>query len=407
MLLAGSKLSKLVREPALALLWVQTCAGSEVIMKHWKETMQVRPPTALPAEADSGVGETSAVSEGSAPAAKLAQQQFPYVVKQTRTGSARPVFVVGCPRSGTTLLYHMILSSGDFAIFPFESDTFRILAPRFPGLMSVADRKKLLDFWLGSENGTRSGLDRSDIEQRTLEECRTAGDFLRIVMEALCRKQCVHRWAEKTPDHTLYIAQIKHLFPDALVVHVIRDGRDAALSLANFGRISPIPWEMTSKLLSFGIYWKWMVQKGRAAGRTIAPDYYELHFEDLVQNPQETLARLGEFIDHEMNYERILQVGVGSVSRPDSSFGSSSSAKGFKPVGRWNKYYSLEELARFEALVGDCLEEVGYALATSARQKPRTAVLIRAISSFYTLQLEGKHRLKVGTPLGRLAGWRR
>src|SRR2546423_13114390 len=49
------------------------------------------------------------------------------VTPQRKSSSTRPVFVLGCPRSGTTLLYHMLLSSGDFAGYPFESDTFRIL----------------------------------------------------------------------------------------------------------------------------------------------------------------------------------------------------------------------------------------------------------------------------------------
>ena len=332
-------------------------------------------------------------------------QNLPCAVAEKRTGSAKPVFIVGCPRSGTTLLYHMILSSGDFAGYPFESDTFRILGPKFPDLVSRDHRMRLLEFWLGSEYGVGAGLDRSDIETRVLDECRTIGDFLRIVMEEICHKQGAHRWAEKTPDHALYIAEIKRFFPDALVVHIIRDGRDAALSLANFGRIRPFPWEVGSNLLSFGVYWKWIVRKGCAAGRKIGRDYYELHYEDLIEQPRETLERLGRFIDHELNYERILQAGVGSVHKPDSSFGSKVATEGFNPVGRWKRQYSPGDLANFEALVGDCLEEMGYTLATHPLQRRRTFAT-NMLSSFYTMQLECKHRLKVATPLGRLAGWR-
>jgi hypothetical protein len=224
-------------------------------------------------------------------------------------------------------------------------------------------------------------------------------------MEEICHKQGAHRWAEKTPHHALYITQIKRFFPDALVVHIIRDGRDTALSLANFGRIRPFPCEVGSSLLSFGVYWKWMVRKGRAAGEKIGRDYYELHYEDLVEKPRETLGRLGNFIDHELNYERILQVGVGSVSRPDSSFAPVVPAEGFKPAGRWKQRYSPKDLAMFEALAGDCLQDCGYSLASSALQRCRT-LSVSALSSFYISQLECKHWLKIGTPLGRLAGWR-
>lgn len=325
---------------------------------------------------------------------------------QTVSTNTRPVFVVGCPRSGTTLLYHMLLSSGAFAGYPFESDTFRILGAKFPNLTAWKNRKRLLEFWLRSENGAQSGLERSDVEQRVLEECQNIGDFLRIVMEAMCRKQGLPRWAEKTPDHALYIAQIKRFIPDALIVHIIRDGRDAALSLANFGRIAPYFWVQGSKLLSFGVYWKWIVQKGRVAGQSIRKDYCELHYEDLVEDPRGTLDGLSGFVGHDFDYDRIRRAGVGSVSQPDTSFREQASSEGFNPVNRWTRQCSLEELARFEALVGDCLEETGYSLATGPQWEHRV-LPARVISFFYISQLELKHQLKSHTGLGRLAGWKR
>ena len=320
--------------------------------------------------------------------------------------SNRPVFVLGCPRSGTTVLYHMILSSGDFAGYPFESDTFRILGPKFPGLNSPRNRKRLLEFWLGSSNGAQSGLDRSDIESRVDRECRNIGDFLRIVMEEMCRKQGVRRWAEKTPDHLLSIAEIKELIPEAFIVHIIRDGRDAALSLANFGRIQPYFCQRGSNLLSFGVYWKWLVQKGRASGRRIGCDYYELHYEDLIERPHETLARLGEFIGHDLDYDRIAKVGVGSLTRPNTSFRNLPSPKNGSAVGRWRAQYSREELAEFEALAGDCLQETGYSLVTPSEQRPGP-FFTRGFLAFYISQLELKYQLKSHTPLRRLAGWRK
>jgi len=225
-------------------------------------------------------------------------------------------------------------------------------------------------------------------------------------MEEMCRKQGVRRWAEKTPDHILCISQIKRLIPDSLVVHIIRDGRDAALSLANFGRIRPFFWQRGSKLLSFGAYWKWMVRKGRATGRIIGRDYYELHYEDLVEKPRETLAHLGDFIGHNLDYERIAQVGVGSVSRPNTSFQTLATPVGLSPVGRWRSQYTPEDLARFETLVGDCLEDTGYSLATCPQRRHRS-LSAAALSAFYVSQLEFKHQLKSHTPLRRLAGWRR
>ncbi len=69
-----------------------------------------------------------------------------------------------------------------------------------------------------------------------------------------------------------------------------------------------------------GVYWEWMVNKGRKDGRDLGADYTEVRFEELVGSPQETLARLGSFIDHDLDYDRIQKVGIGSVSAPNTSF---------------------------------------------------------------------------------------
>ena len=71
----------------------------------------------------------------------------------------KPVFIVGCPRSGTTWLYHLLLSSGGFAIYRSESQVFDRLAHRFGRFVSRSDRSRFLDAWLDSEYFLRSGLD--------------------------------------------------------------------------------------------------------------------------------------------------------------------------------------------------------------------------------------------------------
>lgn len=341
------------------------------------------------------------------PRGRLSEKE-PSAQRNPRRTSERPVFVVGCPRSGTTLLYHSILSSGNFAIFPFEFNAFNILGRKFPNLESLKERRGLIEFFVRTENFRVTGLEKAEIESRILSDCRNTGDFLRIVMEEMCRKQGARRWAEKTPAHLLHVRQIKRQIPDALIVHVIRDGRDAALSMANFDRLrQSYFWECGGSVLSMGVMWEWLVRKGRAAGQMIGRDYYELHFEDLVDRPRETLSRLGGFIGHDLDYDRIVKAGVGSVSQPESSFGNQASGGDFNPIGRWKRRFSPEHLARFEAVVGDCLEECGYLLSVpkgqrSAMQKLRTA----AVSAVSVSQLELKHWLKSNTPLGRLAGGR-
>ena len=68
------------------------------------------------------------------------------------------------------------------------------------------------------------------------------------------------------------------------------------------------------------MYWEWLGDKGREQGKRLGADYQEVRFEELVARPQETLSRLGSFIDHDLDYERIQRAGIGSVSEPNSSF---------------------------------------------------------------------------------------
>jgi hypothetical protein len=310
--------------------------------------------------------------------------------------SAAPVFVLGSPRSGTTLLYNMLLSAGGFAVYLAESNAFNLLAPHFGDLGRRAVRQKLLQVWLGSKLFRATGLDAGQIENEVLERCRNIGDFLRIVMEGMTRAQGMQRWAENSPEGILRLPLIKRLIPDALVLHIIRDGRDVAMSLNHVRYLRPFPWQDRISLTGAGIYWEWVVQQGRSHGRQLGPDYMEVHFEELVTAPRETLKAIGSFIDQELDYDRIREVGYGTVSKPNTSFGSEP-RESFNPVGRWKKGFSPGQLLRFESMVGKTLTELGYPAATDGPQRDMDMEM-RATRLIYRTYFEGKLWLK-GNPL--------
>jgi Sulfotransferase family len=280
-----------------------------------------------------------------------------------RNRTKAPVFVLGCPRSGTTLLYDMLVSSGHFADYRVESSVFNKVAPPFGNLKSTRNRTRMINAWLRSDYFKRSGLEAEDIRARVLVECRNAGDFLRIVMESMARNQGVERWAEKTPTHLLYIPQIKQTIPDALIIHIIRDGRDVAASMSRM-RCGDFWWETRHRLLVCGLYWHWLVQKGREYGRRLGRDYMEVRYEELVRHPRETLALLGDFIHADLNYDRIRQNAVGAVITPNTSFKDEVRKGTFSPVGRWRDFADLEA-ARVEGLLGPLLRDLDYETNTS------------------------------------------
>ena len=268
----------------------------------------------------------------------------------------RPVFIVGCPRSGTTFLYDMLLSSGKFALYRAESDVFFRIAPAFGNLKSRSNRMRLMDAWLKSDYFHRSGLNGGELRSKVLLDCRNPGDFLRIVMESIASQQRVPRWADNTPFHILYMAEIKRTIPNAQFVHMIRDGRDVAMSLSRMGWPHCFPWDSKHRLAITGLYWKWIILQGRESGRKLGADYLELRYEELVGRPQKTLATVSQFIGEDLNYEDIQENAVGTVARPNSSFPYTGE---LRSVGRWKNLPDGEAVPLTTVLL-PLLTELGY-----------------------------------------------
>ena len=310
------------------------------------------------------------------------------------------MFVVGCHRSGTNLLYDTLLSAGGFAIYRGYLPIYKMLVPKFGAIDNPIHRKKIIDTWLDSKGYRRSGLHAGELRQKLMSEVRTPGDFMRIVMDRIADGQNAARWALYDADNLLFIKRIKADIPDAIFVHIIRDGRDIALSLRKMGGYTPFFWNRKpASLLETAIYWEWMVRKGQRQGREFPDDYIELRYEDLVSNPRPVLKQLGDFLDHDLDYDRIQETALGRLSATNSSFLGEETQKA--PVNRWKETLSAAEVARIEELIGGYLKELDYRLQGSEIQSRRkgSGELTRfACASF----LEAKLWAKLHTPLGRL-----
>jgi hypothetical protein len=311
---------------------------------------------------------------------------------------------MGCHRSGTNLLYDMLLSSGGFAIYRGFLPIYKILIPRFGSMENRASREKILETWLRSKGFRRTGLNAEQLSQRILNECRNGGNFIRVVMDSVAQSQQAQRWAVYDPDNVLHVERVKRDIPNALFVHIIRDGRDIALSLKKMGGFAPLPWDrgQTDSLVATALYWEWMIHRGRTAGHKFAADYIEIRYEDLLTKPQETLAKLGGFIDHDLNYDQIQRAGLGRLSETNSSFREEGAKEKLNPLGRWKERLSHEDVAAIEATVGGCLEENGYELSLPPAERSRSLrqTWMRAM---YPAFLGGKLWMKQHTPVGRLA----
>lgn len=293
----------------------------------------------------------------------------------------------------------MLLSSGEFAVYRTEPAVFDLLVPKFGDLSKQNNRARLLSVWLKSYQYYLSGLDRTSIEEKILNECHGAGDFLRIVMDEIAHLQGVGRWAVWGPDNLLHIPAIASTMPGVLFIHMIRDGRDVALSLFKKGFIHPFPWDKKRSLMAAGLHWKWKVERGRRFGWQIRDRYLEIRFEDLVLRPVKALDEIGRFLGHDFDYGQIQRRSMGTLTKPNSAYGGPDGRLTSEPVGRWKTHLSKSEIAQLESICGPLLEELGYPLESPP---PRAKKLpVKLMTKLYPAFFGFKEWMRLATPFGR------
>jgi protein-tyrosine sulfotransferase len=265
--------------------------------------------------------------------------------------SARPIVIGGSGRCGTTLLRRIINTHPNLCCGP-ES---YLLTGRKPDPAALA---------LGY------GVPEEQI--RTLvAESRGPAEFVDRFMAEYCRTKGVPRWAEKSPGNIRRLTWILNHFPEARVVHVIRDGRDVVSSLKEFPRVerSEDGWVVNPEKASLAELverWQSYVRAGIAFRGD--PRYTELRYEDLVSAPRETLEALFAFVrepfdERVMAYETELDptrdlFGDDTVSEVSS--GGAGGTIHRRSVGRWKNELTADEQAEFKRLAGPLLLELGY-----------------------------------------------
>ncbi len=110
--------------------------------------------------------------------------------------------------------------------------------------------------------------------------------------------------------------------------------------------------------------------KGRRYGQALGGDYLEVHYEDLVQNPRETLVRIGQFIEHDLDSGRIQQVALGTVHNPNSSFRGDGKETETETIGRWKRMFTPAQVRDIESSIGNLLVDTGYVLESGPRDTP-------------------------------------
>jgi hypothetical protein len=270
-----------------------------------------------------------------------------------------PVIVLGVRRSGTTLLRVMLDRNPALAI-PDESYFVPQLARRHPTPVDPAAfagdlaRLPTLVEW---------GLPPARVAER-LRPGMTTGEAIAAVFETYAAERGKPRWGDKTPLYMQHLDLLERLFQQAVFVHLIRDGRDAALSfLAVPGGLVTEGWGHPRDARGFACQWATEVRAARRLGARLAPDrYMELRYEALVADPAAELRRVCAFAGLDYGGEMLDYVG-----RTESARKAHQQRLNEPPrpgVRDWRTEMKPAERQRFEAVAGDLLDELGYQTRT-------------------------------------------
>jgi len=210
----------------------------------------------------------------------------------------------------------------------------------------------------------------------------TVSNGLRAFYALYARRHGKSRWGDKTPKYLRRTADIERVLPEAHFIHIIRDGRDVALSVRD-------AWVNRSAIPTQARRWRKEVNRARASGRKRA-HYHELRYEDLVRDPERELRSICTFCrlaydDAMLRYHETAEVRLselGDKALPDgvtlkrevrlALHERTASPPQPERAGRWRREMSAQEVAEFEAVAGDLLADLGYELGTQAPASPQS-----------------------------------
>lgn len=250
---------------------------------------------------------------------------------------ATTVFVLGSPRSGTTLVQSVLAAHSRLFSIPGETGLF--------SLQNIFARRHLGLSW--------------DENQALFDESRDLVDFFDRAVRRLQERSGGGTFVEKTPQHVLRLDFLLRHFPRARFVHVARDGRDCYASAKSHPRIP-----QTASATSFARYWRRCVLgplRLKERARLLS-----IRYEDFVRAPESELAGVMRFLDLEVEAAQLDPERFGDHRRGElEEFRLLRTPISDRRVGRWREELSEAEVRDFERVAGRLLDAWGYPRAGS------------------------------------------
>jgi Sulfotransferase family len=278
------------------------------------------------------------------------------------------LFVVGCPRSGTTLLGRMLDAHPDIAVIHegrFAPDWFeRRRGLTEDGLVTPELVERLAEH-PPFENVS---VERAELEGLLAENGRmTYADFVARVFDIHGRAHRKRIVGDKTPHYVRSLPTLHSLWPWARIVHLIRDGRDVALSVLAWrkvtergGSVARFPSFRDDPVATVACWWEWLVRLGREDGAALGSDIYaEVRYESLVSRPAAECERLCRFLG--VAYDEAMLSFHEGRERSDPDLDAKKAWRRVTPgLRNWRAEMRPADVERFEETAGSLLDELGY-----------------------------------------------
>jgi hypothetical protein len=270
---------------------------------------------------------------------------------------AAPFFIVGCPRSGTGLLRNLLRSHPNLTA-PYESHFIPGFYKAYGDPHNEREACRLAARILNLRWVRRWN---PDLSPEAFADCRSFREVVCRLYENYAKKEGKPRWGDKTPQYVTEIPTLLRIFPDARIIHIYRDGRDVALS-----------W-LQRRFEARNVYtvarlWKVRVRAGRRDGEALpAGAYLELRYETLLEQPEQTMRRVCEFLG-EPYCDDVLRLNPirRKAARPDKEPFRAGIVTA--NAGKWKNEMSPFNRRLFESVAGDLLETLGYELEGDVRR---------------------------------------
>ncbi len=281
--------------------------------------------------------------------------------------------IVGAPRSGTTLLRFMLDAHPDLAIPP-ETGFLRLCEEWFHHDVSPEKFHHALTSFPESMPAWADFGVRAEDFHAALSQLVpfTVADGFRTFYRLYAERFGKSRWGDKTPLHSRYIDAIRRVIPEARFIHIIRDGRDVALSLREM-------WFSPGREMEIqAAHWRDWVVAAREAGRG-QPDYLEVRYEALIREPESVIREICSLIDldfqsemldyhrrtperlqeHRARYRADGSLLISHERRLEQLRLTTRPPDPTRVLG-WKTAMSDEDRTRFEAIAGELLRDLGY-----------------------------------------------